>query len=245
MATKRAAISFAAGVSAGRVQEVPDPQRRKAHPLILFSAARIERMDFVLSDPQTMYYSKKFYMLVVFLVLMGSINWFSIGVLGQDLVRLALPPRYARWVYIVIGLAAVGLLFRRDVYLPFLGETLVPAGALAQKTPQNANDQVTVTTKPGSKVVYWAAEPNPTQGKDLPSWDIAYAGYENSGVAVADDTGKAILRIRGPPQAYKVPMKGALQPHIHFRVAETNGFMGRVQTLFIRDGHVEGMADLL
>ena len=202
-------------------------------------------MTFAMTDPQTMYYSKKAYMIIMFLVFMGSINWLSIGLLGQDLVRLALPPRYARWVYVVIGLAAVGLLFRRDVYLPFLGETLVPAGALAEKTPQNANDQVTVTTKPGAKVLYWATEPNPTQGKELPTWDVAYAGYENSGVVTADASGKAILRVRGPPQAYKVPMKGALQPHVHFRVCEANGFMGRVQTLFMRDGAVEGMADLL
>ena len=199
----------------------------------------------MLTDPQVMYYSKKAYMVVMFLVFMGSINWLSIGLLGQDLVRLALPPRYARWVYVVIGLAAVGLLFRRDVYLPFLGETLVPAAALAEKTPQNANDQFTVTTKPGAKVLYWAAEPNPTQGKEMPTWDVAYAGYENSGVVTADSAGKAILRVRGPPQAYKVPMKGALQPHVHFRVTEPNGFMGRVQTLFLHDGAVEGMADLL
>lgn len=196
-------------------------------------------------DPMEMYYAKKAYMVIIFLILMGAINWLSIGLIGQDLVRLALPPRYARWVYVVIGLAAVGLLFRRDIYLPFLGETLVPAGALEPKTPQNANEQVTVTTKPGAKVVYWATEPNPTQGKDLPTWDVAYAGYENSGVAVADTSGKAILRIRGPPQAYKVPMKGALAPHVHFRICDEHGMMGRVQTLFLKDGRVEGFADLL
>lgn len=196
-------------------------------------------------DPMAMYWRKKLYMLVIFLVLLGSVNWLAIGALGQDLVRLALPPRYARWVYIVIGLSAVALLFSRDVYLPFLGETLVPGAALDQKTPQNANDQVTVTTKPGAKVLYWATEPNPTLGKDLLSWDKAYSGYENSGVAVADTAGKAILRFRGPPQPYSVPSRGRLEPHVHFRVCEGNGFMGRVQTLFLKDGHVEGFADIL
>ncbi len=181
----------------------------------------------------------------MFLVLLGSVNWLAIGALGQDLVRLALPPRYAKWVYIVIGLSALGLLFRRDVYLPFLGETLVPAPALTQRTPQNANDQVTITTKPGVKVLYWAAEPNPTQGKEISTWDKAYGDYENSGVAVADASGKALLRFRGPPQAYSVPTKGRLEPHVHFRVCEANGFMDRVQTLFLQDGHIEGFADLL
>jgi len=196
-------------------------------------------------DSTTMFYQKKFYMLVIFLVLVGSVNWLSIGVSGQDLVRLALPPRYAKWVYIVIGLAALPLLFQRDMYLPFLGETVLPAGALAPKTPQNANDQVTIRTRPGAKVVYWASEPNPTQGKDLPSFQEAYDAYENSGVVVADNSGHAILRFRGPPQAYTVPMKGRLEPHVHFRICDDNGFMERVQTIFVKSGNVEGFADML
>jgi hypothetical protein len=125
-----------------------------------------------------------------------------------------------------------------------LGETLVPAGALAPKSPQAANDQVTITTKPGAKVIYWASEPNPTAGADTPSWKEAYGSYENSGVAVADDRGKALLRFRGPPQAYSVPMHGRLDSHIHFRVADDNGFVGRVQTYFLKDGRVEGFADM-
>ena len=196
-------------------------------------------------DPTTLWLQKKAYMIVVFLVLIGSVNWLSIGTTGQDLVRLALPPRHAKWVYIVIGVAALGLLFRRDVYLPFLGETHIPAAALTQRVPQNANDQVTISTKPGAKVLYWAAEPDPTQGKNMQSWDKAYNEYENSGVAVADKDGKAILRFRGPPQSYSVPMRGALAPHIHFRICESEGMMGRVQTMFLKGGAVEGMADMI
>lgn len=192
-----------------------------------------------------LYLRKKGYMVVILLILLGSINWLSIGVTGQDLLRLVLAPRYARWVYVAVGLAAIPLLFSRDAYLPFLGETLVPGAALEQRTPQNANDQYTLTTLPGAKVLYWTTEPDPTQSKELATWDKAYNGYENSGVAKADDTGKAILRFRGPPQPYKVPMHGRLEPHVHFRVADKNGFMGRVQTLFLADGRVEGYADVL
>jgi uncharacterized membrane protein YuzA (DUF378 family) len=192
-----------------------------------------------------LYMQKKFHMLVIALVLAGSVNWLAIGLIGKDLVRLVLSPKWARVVYVIIGLSALGLLFQRDIYLPFLGETLVPAGALTAKSPQGANDQVTVTVKPGAKVVYWAAEPNPNQGGDLPSWNKAYGTYENSGVAVADDRGKALLRIRGPPQAYRVPVHGRLESHVHFRICDDKGFMGRVQTLFLKDGRVEGFADML
>ncbi len=193
-----------------------------------------------------LYYQKKFYMVIIFLILAGGINWLAIGATGQDLVRLVLPPRFARWVYVLIGFAALALLFTRDIYLPFLGETLVPAGALAAKTPQNANDQVTIRTAPGAKVVYWATEPSPAgTAAAAASWKEAYGEYENSGVAVADGSGNAVLRFRGPPQSYKVPMKGVLRPHVHFRICDAHGFMGPVQSLFLETGHVEGFADLL
>ena len=196
-------------------------------------------------DFTSMYYQKKIYMLAILLVLIGSVNWLSIGITGQDLVRCVLPLRYAKWVYIAVGIAALPMIFQRDVYLPFLGETIVPAGALVVKTPQNANDQATIRTRPGAKVLYWAAEPNPNQGKDLPTPDVAYGEFDNSGVVEADSSGHAILRFRGPPQAYAVPMKGRLEPHVHFRICDKNGFMGRVQSLFVKDGHIEGMADYI
>jgi uncharacterized membrane protein YuzA (DUF378 family) len=197
------------------------------------------------TDPNTLYYHKKLHMIVMLLVIVGSLNWLSVGLTGTDLVRSVLPLRYARWVYVAVGLAAVGLFFQRDTYLPFLGETLVPAAALAIKTPQNANDHIVITTVPGSKVMYWAAEPDPNQGGNVSTWDKAYGPYENSGVAVADERGKALLRFRGPPQSYTVPTAGRLDPHVHFRVAEDDGFMGRVQTFFLADQRIEGFADML
>ena len=190
-----------------------------------------------------MYYRKKLYMLVIFLILVGSVNWLLIGLADTNLVRLVFPLRYARWLYVVIGLAAIPLLFQRDMYLPFLGETVLPGGALVVKTPQNANEQVTIRTRPGAKIVYWAAEPNPNQGSDLPTPEEAYGEFENSGVVQADTSGHAILRFRGPPQAYQVPFKGRLAPHVHFRISNENGFMERVQTVYVKDGMIEGFAD--
>ena len=196
-------------------------------------------------DLNTMVYMKWVHMLIISLVLLGALNWLSIGVLGIDVVRLALPPRYAKWVYIIIGISALSLAFRRDMYLPFLAETVLPGGALAQKTPQNANDQVTIRTLPNAKVVYWASEPNPTQGRDVPNWNVAYDEFENSGVAVADATGQALLRFRGPPQSYKVPIMGTLEPHVHFRICSPGGMMGQVQTLNVKNGAIEAFSNMI
>jgi uncharacterized membrane protein YuzA (DUF378 family) len=202
-------------------------------------------MSFGEISPTRLVYMKYFNILVVFLVLVGGVNWLSIGTTGQDLVRLVLPPRHAKWVYIAVGLAAFSLLFSKHTYLPFLGEMVLPGGALQAKSPQGSNDQISIKTIPNAKVVYWAAEPNPLQAKAIPTWEGAYDEYENSGVAVADDEGNAILRYRGPPQPYTVPITGRLEPHVHFRVSGKNGFLSPVQTVFLSNGHVEGFANLI
>jgi len=87
-------------------------------------------MDIFDANPNTMVYVKWFNMVIMTLVLIGGLNWLSIGVLGIDAVRLGLAPRHAKWIYTLIGLAALSLVFRRDIYLPFLGEVRSPSGHL-------------------------------------------------------------------------------------------------------------------
>lgn len=194
-------------------------------------------------NPTHMYINKKIYLVVIFLVIVGGINWLAVGVAGVDLVKALLGKRLATYVYIIVGLAALLLAFRRDVYLPFLGQAHLPAAALDLRTPQSANETVEITTRPGAKVVYWAAEPDPNAtSASVKPWNEAYGNYENSGVAQAGPDGKAILRVRGPPQPYKVPMKGKIEPHIHFRIEESHGMMGRVMTYWMSSKKVEGFS---
>lgn len=196
------------------------------------------------TTPNGMYINKKIYLIVVFFVILGGLNWLLMGAAGVNVARLVLSRRVASVLYVIIGTCSLMLAFRRDVYLPFLGETVLPAGALATKTPQSANETVEITTHPGAKVIYWATEANVNADpKNVPGWDVAYGDFENSGVVVADDQGKAILRIRGPPQPYTVPMKGKLDAHVHFRVEQPGGFFGRVQTYFVESKRIEGFAD--
>jgi uncharacterized membrane protein YuzA (DUF378 family) len=196
------------------------------------------------ADPSLMYYTKMAYKVIMLFVIIGGINWLVVGASGSDYLKQYIGRKYASWLYIVVGICAILLAFRRDVYLPFLGETVLPGSALSLRTPQGANDSVTITTKPMAKVIYWAAEPAPhDNGKDVPSWSVAYGEYDNGGIVQADDQGKAILRIRGPPQPYKVPMKGRLAPHVHFRVETGKGMFGRIQTVYVKTGAIEGFAD--
>jgi uncharacterized membrane protein YuzA (DUF378 family) len=198
------------------------------------------------TNPTFMMINKKLYMFIVFLVLIGGLNWLVIGTTGLDLVKSFLGRRTANIIYIIVGIATLLLVSRRDVYLPFLGQTLFPAEALTLKTPQGANESVNLKTRAGARVVYWAAEPEMhVDGKDLNSWDKAYKNNENSGVVKADDQGVAVLRIRGLPQSYKVGYFMTLKPHVHFRVEGANGFFGPVQTKFIGSGAVDSFANAL
>jgi uncharacterized membrane protein YuzA (DUF378 family) len=178
------------------------------------------------------------------LVLVGGLNWLSVGVLNRDLVLALLGKGVAsRAVYVLVGLSAVFLFFRRDTYLPFLGPTIFPVGALVSRQPQGASQDVTIRTVPNARVVYWASEPS--RGEALGNYKEAYGKYENAGVAVADAQGEAKLKVRGPPRSYTVPWMGQLKPHVHFRVIKENGWAERVETLFLETGKVEAFENLV
>ncbi len=181
-------------------------------------------------------------MVATFLVLVGGINWLAVGAVKMDLVEFALGKgMLARAIYVLVGVSALFLFFNRDTYLPFLGTTVFPSGSLMQKVPQGASQEVVIRTIPGSQVVYWAAEP--ARGEEIGDYKKAYGAYENAGVAIADAQGDVHMKIRGPPQKYKVPWKGVLPPHVHFRIVKPDGWAGRVETYWLDKGTVEPFED--
>lgn len=169
-----------------------------------------------------------FYLAQLALVI-GGLTLLGMGLLGRNLLEDLLGGA-AVVLYLLIGLAALYVMFDRDTYLPFLGSTHVPCGVLEPRSPTGADREVIVQVAPLAKVLYWASEPSMEGLKNIPSWKGAYLGYENTGVAVADASGRVVLRVRSP-QPYRVPIKGLLEPHIHYRVCEESGWLGRVMTV--------------
>ena len=183
---------------------------------------------------------KKAHIVAIGLVIIGAVNWGLVGTIKVDLVaKLFGKGLLARSLYILIGLAGLSLMFHRDTYLPFLGESIMPCSILTNRAPSGATRDVKVKVNPGAKVLYWASEPATEHLKEINNWQKAYTDYENAGVATADVNGEAVLKVR-EPQAYTVPLKGRLEPHIHFRICGDGGWMGQVKTVFLSDGHVEG-----
>ena len=121
---------------------------------------------------------------------------------------------------------------KRDYYLPFLGDSVIPSGLLVPHFPENANFSKQIKIKPKQKIVFWASEPSNKPSK-MP-WE-AYKKYKNSGVAIANERGIVTLRVR-KPGVYSKPWgygDSTLKRHIHYRVVRSNGMLGRVETLYV------------
>lgn len=170
--------------------------------------------------------------ITLLIIVVGALNWGLVGLFKFDLVAAIFGKMSiaARVVYVLVGLAALMHAFSRDYYLPFLGQAAYPCGSLTPKEPKNATLRVEVlVNKPNANVIYWAAEPSSQVAAN--PW-LAYDEFANAGVARADAQGRAVLRVRAPGQ-YKVPIRGALGAHVHYRVCEKSGMLGAVQTVFV------------
>ena len=174
------------------------------------------------------------HMIATIFLIFGGLNYGALVLFGTTLVqKLVGFGIAARILYSLIALSAVTIMFNRDTYLPFLGETVLPpCSILAERVPEGATKVVKVRVAPGAKVLYWAAEPG-TEGLDkVHDWRDAYAQFKNAGVTVADVRGNAYLKVR-PPQPYTVPFRGTLDPHVHYRVCQQDGMMSRIETMFL------------
>jgi uncharacterized membrane protein YuzA (DUF378 family) len=194
------------------------------------------------SEDTQEYAKKMLFKVAMVLIIVGALNWGLIGIADLNVVEALLGEGSAasRIVYAAVGLAALSIMFFRDTYLPFLGPSVVPIATLPDQTPEGATRTKTIQVQPGQKVLYWASEPASEALKHIPNWRQAYAEFKNVGIATANAAGLATLKVRDP-QAYTVPMKGKIEPHVHYRICYTNGMMGRVETIYIEPGTaVEG-----
>jgi uncharacterized membrane protein YuzA (DUF378 family) len=189
-----------------------------------------------------LYLSKLAYKVAILLIVIGALNWMSVGIMNINLLERLVGPRMSTVLYVLVGLSALYVMFDRDTYLPFLGPTLVPCSVLQVREPPGATKEVKVVIAPHTKIMYWASEPASDNLKHVKSWMDAYQKYDNAGVAVSNGDGVAIMKVRDP-QTYKVPFMGKLESHIHYRVCGDSGFMGRVSTTYLNHAEPEGFED--
>jgi len=143
------------------------------------------------------------------------------------------------YLYIMISVAVVYFLFKRNYYLPFLGRTVYPCkNNEMEKRPYiegegEKEDEKTVQTPyPDKNIIYWAAMPGENKKKTP---EDAYKDFENSGIARSDKKGKVTFTYY-KPVGYSVNRLGfekELKPHIHYRACLGNGLLSQIETVYV------------
>lgn len=175
--------------------------------------------------------------IAVFFLIIGGLNWgltaFDYNIV--DKINRMLSDRFKtrlrldKFVYTVIGLCALGLLFDRTTWLPFLGESVLP-GTLVPLKAHSGDTRVKVNVTPGAKVAYWSALPGDDSKIGVRD---AYAKFENSGVVVADGEGVATLSFNKGTD-YVVPSGKQITSHVHYReFTDEYGMMGPIGTVYV------------
>jgi hypothetical protein len=141
----------------------------------------------------------------------------------------------AKFIALVVFLVTLWLAFRRDTYLPFLGDAAFPKSLIpTEVSPKDANTEIRVPfdAKDGTRVIYWGAQPtNPRTVFPTPA--LAYGDYSNAGVAVIKN-GEALLRFQCPSEYY-VPTGKKIGRHVHYRLCcQMSGLLGPVETLWVK-----------
>lgn len=133
----------------------------------------------------------------------------------------------------IVGLAYTAI-FDRNYYLRFLNKTVFPTGLIFQGSGPNSKKKVSLQydleadgLAPGTKVIYWASFSG-----DYDTPVKAYKDMSNSGYTEVQ-SGSTEFMLHEMPGTYKVPWKGKLQPHIHYRTVLKPSMLDEVKTIYL------------
>lgn len=132
---------------------------------------------------------------------------------------------------VIISLASLYIYsIMKELYLPFLNETIVPEKMIKLIKPKKSNFMIEVSVPANSKVMYWAAKK--IDGKTNPTVSEAYDNYSNGGVIKANSEGKVKLNFN-EGSGYEKHGKGYRSRHVHYRyMLEDSAFMSKIFTVY-------------
>ncbi len=183
------------------------------------------------------YWKTKMYHVVLLLVLIGSLNWGTTA-FGYNFVEiiknllnnaLGMQTYIDKIIYLLVALAGIKLAMNRDLWLPFLGESVLP-GSLVPLKNVFGDTTIAVKVKPNTRIAYWASLPQETN--KIPLVHEAYGDFKNAGVVLSNNDGIANLIVNKGTN-YIVPTGREIQRHIHYReLDQVYGMMGALQTVY-------------
>lgn len=172
--------------------------------------------------------------LIVFVTIDTCLKVFGISVVEiissflNKMLRTNL--RFENYIYVTAGVFAVLILLKRDTWLPFLGQTVIPKGILKENIPENYNKEIkTNVGEANAKVIYWAS--NDTKNENTKVFD-AYGDFSNGGITTSDTKGDVVFKFN-TGTGYIVPSGKYIKRHVHYRVMKDKySMLGRVKTVF-------------
>ena len=136
-------------------------------------------------------------------------------------------------IMFIISLCLMNILFDRNTYLPFLGDTILPHSLFKplnnSLTKYDKTDfkkiSINIEAPNGVNVIWWAANPS----NEINKVEKAYGDYMNSGVSEIKD-GVANIQFYYP-QKYYLDNTRMLNNHLHYRISYNNGFVSEIHTI--------------
>jgi hypothetical protein len=136
---------------------------------------------------------------------------------------------FSKLIYLLAGISIIALAVRKHTWLPFLGDTVIPA-ILLPETKNVGDTSIKIKVTPNTKVAYWSSLPSTDEN---PPVDKAYGDYSNAGVSTSDKDGFATLTFN-KGTGYIVPSGKYIKPHIHYRELTTDySIIGPVKTVYL------------
>jgi len=165
---------------------------------------------------------------LVFIVAINSVSS-KFGFDGFNKIDSMIGYNISKLIYILAGIAILFLAIKKQTWLPFLGETIIPS-ILIPETINIGDTTIKIKIKPNTKVAYWSALPSTDE---KPTVDKAYGNYSNAGVSKSDNDGFATLTFN-KGTGYVVPDGRYIKPHIHYRELNNEySMIGPVNTIYL------------
>jgi hypothetical protein len=146
-----------------------------------------------------------------------------------------------QFILTLLSLYSLYLLFNRNTFLPFLGETVLPSKLLCNNSNNNNiinnNNLIHLkinTDNDTDKIIWWAAD-NDNSNIVIDNPNDAYKKYNNSGISLVNNNIAEVVLLC--PKSY-IAGGRELPKHLHYRESKKD-ILGDVKTININCNHNE------
>jgi len=179
-----------------------------------------------MSHRNYLYVKNKQYLLLIFIVLLGSFNYGILGMTNINLINKLdiFSPYMSTFIYLTIALSAIYLLSSRQFMAPYMDNKLHPCDNIKDHIPNNINFSYKLKVPPNVLVIYWSNEyDNLILNKDLEPWN-SFKNHLNAGVLRSNEYGNVVLKLN----------KKKTNNIIYYKYYNNIGFLSSLKRIYVK-----------